>query len=318
MAEEHKKEEERDDASAGTLLKTVIDRLDAMSKRIDAAEEKREDKSRKDSEEEERKDRARKDSKEEDRKDESEEDERKDARRRVDAKHRKDESEEEEEREDKARKDAKEEDEDDSTVFYRGNKAPKSESKKDSKEEEERKDSKRKDAKEEKEEEREDAIADSVSKMAAKLERVERMLPAQLSDEDRAKFSEIQARADSVFHAFGSSAPQALQGETILAYRQRLANAMKAHSKTFKDVNVYAIGDSVAFKAIEDVIYNDAYSVAMSPSTTTPGTLRPISKKSGGHEFITYVGDPAAWMNDFAGPVRQYVTAINTPNQGQR
>lgn len=306
MAEEHKKEEERDDASSGTLFKTVIDRLDAMSKRIDAAEEKREDKFRKDaSEEEERKDRARKDSEEEEEK------------KRVGAK-RKDESEEEKEREDKARKDTKEEDEDDSTVFYRGNKAPKSDSKKDSKEEEERKDSKRKDTKEEKEEEREDAIADSVSKMAAKLERVERMLPAQLSDEDRAKFSEIQARADSVFHAFGSSAPQALQGETILAYRQRLANAMKAHSKTFKDVNVYAIGDSVAFKAIEDVIYNDAYSVAMSPSTTTPGTLRPISNKSGGHEFITYVGDPAAWMNDFAGPVRQYVTAINTPNQGQR
>lgn len=319
---EDKKEEERDDAAAGTLLKTAIDRMDALHKRLDSMEEERKaDRARKDSEEEERKDAARKDSEREEREDAMRAD-----------KSRKDSK--EEERDDKARKDSKEEEKeerDDSTVFYRGNKAPKTKS--DSEEEredsrhrkdsEEREDSEhRKDAKHREDKARKDseeeAMADSFSKVAERIARVERMLPAQLTDEDRAKFSEVQARADSVFHAFGSVAPAPLQGETLLAYRQRLTNSLKSNSKTFKDVNVYAIGDAVAFGAIEDVVYNDAMSVAMSPATAQPGTLRAISKKSGGHEFITYVGDPAAWMNDFAGPVRQYATAINTPNMGQR
>jgi hypothetical protein len=331
LAEEHDKKEERDDADAGTLLKTMIDRLDSLHKRMDAMEEKEEpepvaaDKKKKDSEEKEEKE---------------------------------------------ERKDAKEKEEDDSTVFYRGNKAPKKDAKKDSREDSEeeeekedrkdsrrakddsredddsrkkdddsRKDSRRRDDEDEKEEKRDDKArkmkrddeeederddddsrrdrADS-SDIRRRIDRVERMLPKQLSDSDRAAFSDVQATADDVYHAFGKRAPGPMSGESLMAYRQRIVKELKQYSPTWKEVNIYAIADDKGFEAIERTVYSDAMAVAHSPATVEPGTLRMITKMSGGHEIHTFEGEARAWMDSMAGPVRMHVTNINTPNNGAR
>lgn len=299
MAEEKKMDKEgeredkmeRDDADAGALLKTCIDRLDEMHKRMDAMEMT---------------DRKKKDEAEE--KDEPE---------RAAADKKKD----------------SEEERDDSTVFYKGEKAPlpKKDSEEDLKRDAKKKDAEREDVSE-KEEEEERKDRKSAKKDESKSERemadafdpreaiaqLERRLPKMLTDDERAMFSDIQARADSVYHAFGQRAPAPLEGETTMAYRQRLAKKLKTHSSGFKDVNLYAIADDAAFTAIENTIYADAMKVAFSPATADPGTLRAVKESRGGHEFITYVGDPAAWMNSFAGPVRMHVTSFNTPNGSAR
>jgi hypothetical protein len=291
MAKEDEKKdaekEEKVDAAAGTQLDKILSHLDALHARMDAFEEKDE---KKDSEKEEKKDaeetiryfgkgHEKKDSE----KDEKEKD---DAKMKADA-------------EEKEKKDAEE-------------KACAEKEKADA----EMMDKKRKDTeREEREDAKEKEMADAALSQAdirAAIKRLERKIPKDMGDDDYAELAACQSKADSVFHAFGKAAPRPLMNESAAEYRRRTSTELKSYSPKYKSVDLYAIADSNLYDAVEETIYADAMGVAMSPAASIPGSLRPISKSSGGHEFITYVGDPAAWMNEIAGPARNYVTAINT------
>lgn len=348
MPEEPEKKEEREDADAGTLLKTAIDRLDSLHKRMDAMddamhrrdseeeEEKEEAKSvaadkkhRKDAEEEEEEKKDDDDSivmyrgnkaptkKKDSRSDDDDDDaarKRKDARRRDDdddddARHKKDDDDDAKHRKDARRRD----DDDDDSRKRKDDDDDDARVKRSRKDDDDDDSKKRKDAEEEEEEEKEHRSDSAISRRIA---RVERMLPKQLSDDDRAAFSDAQARADEIYHAFGSQAPAPMQGETLIAYRQRIANKLKEHSPAWKKTNLNIIAaDNEAFSTVESAIYADAMTVASSPATAEPGTLRMITNISGGHEIHTFVGEPSAWMDPMAGPVRMHVTSINTPNR---
>lgn len=293
--------EERDDADAGTQLKKFISdatmAMDSIAKRMDSMEERF---SKKDSEEKEAKPDAKKDSKS---------DAVADAEACEDTEDKKEEKE-------------------DSTVIYRGQKAPNPNKKSDAEAEvpakEEMKADKKKDSMDEKKE-REDAKADARADSASdeRLKRLEAALgdvvtamPKKRSDDDYHAMCDVQARADEVYSALGQrSAPRFLDGEDSLGYRRRLVRDLKKHSPDWKDVNIHAIADESAFTVMERRVYADAMDVARSPVSAEVGTLRAVTRRSGGHEITEYVGEPKTWMDSFAGPVRTYATSITNGTQ---
>lgn len=144
------------------------------------------------------------------------------------------------------------------------------------------------------------ARADSVeSRLAARLAELEARIPASLSDAEMAAMSELQARADTVYAAFGDSAPRPLQGETTLAYRRRLAKGMQAHSSAWKDVDLSSLPENVISVA-EAAIYADAMTAARNPAGLEADQLRELkSRDVTGRVVSTFVGEPRAWMQNF-------------------
>ena len=170
-------------------------------------------------------------------------------------------------------------------------------SKRDAEEEERKADKARRDA--EKEERKE---------LKAKIDALEKELPKSMKEADAEEMADAQAKADSIFQAFGDSAPIPMRNETVPAYRRRVANKLKAHSPGAKDANLMAIHDEVAFSVIEKQIYADALTAANSPAVLPPGQLRMRTRNEHGHVINTFDGTPSAWMDGFAGPQRQFVT----------
>jgi hypothetical protein len=218
---------------------------------------------------------------------------------------------EEKERADRARRDAEEK------MTEEERKVSADKAKKDAEEKErgekERVDKAKKDAEDDKARKDADEIRKAVADMAARI-------PATMSDADYSALADAQARADSVYLAFGQSAPQPMRGETPLAYRVRLLNGVKIHSPGFKAVALdkVALADPNALDTIEPQIYADAETVARSPATVGDGELRRITKHVGAHIFHEYVGQPSAWMNPIAGATRQYVKKFNDDTRSAR
>lgn len=132
-----------------------------------------------------------------------------------------------------------------------------------------------------------------------KIADLEARMPKELSDEDYEEMADAQAKADSVYSAFGDSAPRPLRGENLLAYRKRLASSLKKHSEAWKAVDLNALPDA-AVDIAEKQIYADAVSAASHPIDLPAGSLRSIEKKDSNGQLVrTFVGDPNAWMGDF-------------------
>jgi hypothetical protein len=128
---------------------------------------------------------------------------------------------------------------------------------------------------------------------------LESRMPKEMSDADYAEMADAQAKADSVYSAFGDSAPRPLRGENLLGYRKRLASNLKKHSENWKAVDINALPDT-AVEIAEKQIYADAAAAASHPVDLPAGSLRAIEKKDSNGQLIrTFVGDPNAWMGDF-------------------
>jgi len=157
----------------------------------------------------------------------------------------------------------------------------------------------------------ETAKADSMNEVQRRIDRVERMLPKQLSDADYAKMADAQAKADSVYQAFGDAAPRPLQGENLTAYRRRLAKGLQSYSAQLKEVNLSAIKDPAAFNFMEGQIYSDAMAAALTPRDLPLGQLREIKRRdSTGRQISEFVGQPISWLSQFTGH-RRRVSAFN-------
>lgn len=162
-------------------------------------------------------------------------------------------------------------------------------------------------AKEEEDEKKAKADSDLREKIAS----LEAKLPAALSDADLESLSEAQAKADSVFAAFGERAPRPMQGETPLAYRRRIAGKLKSHSQTYKDADISA-ADGALFDIAEKAIYADAFSAASAPSRVPAGQLHRRTRQTGaGHTIIEWQGDSEAYLSTFAAKP-QHVARFNT------
>jgi 8-oxo-dGTP pyrophosphatase MutT (NUDIX family) len=161
--------------------------------------------------------------------------------------------------------------------------------KKDADEEAEKK--KKADAEEEAKKKADSAAAEKDKKVQDELAALWALIPADLSADDRVAMANVQERADSVFRAFGDPAPYAVRGETVPAYRRRLAAKLQVHSKAWKDVKLDAMGDD-ALPIAETQIYADAMAVALNPPDLPAGQLRQITKvdQSTGLRINEFVG----------------------------
>ena len=124
-----------------------------------------------------------------------------------------------------------------------------------------------------------DALADmrkQISDQAGVIASLQALLKPR-SDDEHAAFADTQARADSVFAAFGERAPRPLEGEVLIDYRKRLATKLKKHSQTWGKVKLSELPES-AFKIAEDAIYNDAAIAAATPADLEAGELRMVTK----------------------------------------
>jgi 8-oxo-dGTP pyrophosphatase MutT (NUDIX family) len=127
-------------------------------------------------------------------------------------------------------------------------------------------------------------------------------------DDDRAAYADAQARADSVYAAFGDAAPRPLQGEGLMAYRRRLARKLQPHSAAWKDVKLDALGDAAALTVAEGQIYADAAKAARNPVDLPNGQLMEITRTDAtGRRISEFRGSPSAWMDGFKAPAQRMV-----------
>ena len=87
-----------------------------------------------------------------------------------------------------------------------------------------------------------------------------------MTDADYAAMADSQVRANRLYLMHGAQgAPRPLDGETLIAYRRRLATGLKEHSKAWKDIDLKVIADDAAFSNIENTIYSDAEQAGLHP-----------------------------------------------------
>ncbi|WP_161633303.1 NUDIX domain-containing protein [Paraburkholderia dilworthii] len=156
------------------------------------------------------------------------------------------------------------------------------------------------------EKEKEEAKADAAKREGALLARVadlEKLLvqtaqltPKPLNDSDYAAMADAQAKADSVFSAFGKSAPRALNGEDLLAYRKRLASSVKSNSSQWKDVDLSKLDASV-FSIAEERIYADAMDAASRPAVSENGPVMRTRTSEAGHKITEFFDSRPSWMD---------------------
>jgi 8-oxo-dGTP pyrophosphatase MutT (NUDIX family) len=168
----------------------------------------------------------------------------------------------------------------------------------------------KKDAEEEKEKEKADAAAkaraDAEEAVRKRIADVESRLPKQMTDADYAAIADSQVRADRIYSMHGKRAPRALDGETLMAYRRRLANELREHSPAWKTIDLKVIADDAAFGNIENTIYADAEQAGLHPVDAGEDFLREIvSEDATGRKIKTFVGKPSAWMSQFTSPKRR-------------
>jgi len=151
-----------------------------------------------------------------------------------------------------------------------------------------------------------------LKEMADRLDAVEAAVKPR-EEEEEAKMADAQARADSAYHAHGKRAPAPMQGETLLAYRQRLAAGLQAHSDEVKDINIRSIKDSATLEFIEKRVYQDAATAANKAATAvSPGMLmKQVRKDETGRQITEYGGDPMACWRMFQAPTQSHPSLIN-------
>ena len=158
------------------------------------------------------------------------------------------------------------------------------------------------------EEEKKMEYADSAKEAAELRAQIQAMnakiesLNKPLSSADRDALSRAQARADGVAQMFGEEVAAPLNGESPIAYRKRLADKLKKHSRELKDVRMDSM-DEASFAVLENKIYADAQAAALSPTAARAGQLIPIVRRdSAGRQVTTFQGDIDAWMKHFKAP----------------
>jgi len=116
------------------------------------------------------------------------------------------------------------------------------------------------------------------------------LTPAQIAARvEREAAHLVRGRADAVFMQYGRSAPLRDDGESILQYRLRLANALKPNSSKAHFEISRGI-DSTSLAPIEQEIYSDALANWRTPADLAPNQMREIIKIDGAgraiHEFV--------------------------------
>jgi hypothetical protein len=142
-------------------------------------------------------------------------------------------------------------------------------------------------------------LLDRVNQLEKMLVATAQLAVKPLSDSDYAAMADAQAKADSVYSAFGKSAPRALNGEDLMAYRKRLAVGLKSHSDQWKSIDI-SKADAAIFEIAEAKIYADAMHAAVHTPESPEGGIRAVTRQTGtGHTITTFSDKRPSWMDDF-------------------
>lgn len=134
------------------------------------------------------------------------------------------------------------------------------------------------------------------------------------SDEEEAKYADCQAKADSVYAAFGKSASRPLKGESLAAYRTRLMRGLQGYSDAYKEVNLRSIKDDALLSLAEKQIFADAALAARNALHIPAGQLIETTRQDrAGRTISEFKGAIGAWLDVFKVPA-QRVTAFHTNN----
>jgi hypothetical protein len=138
-----------------------------------------------------------------------------------------------------------------------------------------------------------------------------RTTDSQLCSEMRSEYTKAQAKADSVYAAFGDSAPRYVEGERLNHYRQRLLEPIKKHSPEWRSADLSRMSEDV-LRIAEAKIYSDAAREAREPSNVPAGTLvERVERDATGRKISRFYGSPSVWMDQFKSEVR-YLTGWKT------
>ena len=131
---------------------------------------------------------------------------------------------------------------------------------------------------------------------------------AKKADDEEAAYADCQAKADSVYSAFGKSASRPLQGETLMSYRKRMVRGLQAHSDEMKNININAIKDEAMLAIVEKRVFADAVAASRGNGAIAKGQLIEIHKKDRAGRTITeFRGDMEAWLGEFKLPASRVV-----------
>lgn len=195
-------------------------------------------------------------------------------------------------RDDKKRDDADEGKEEAKELAAKQDKAKKDAKRDDAYDDKKRDDTKRDDS----------ALSDRLRRVESEAERLARVMPKDMNDDDYAALVDAQARADDVFQDFGLRAPRPQQGETPSMYERRCVRMLQDHSPTWKGKNVTtAFTDAAAFEIVRDQVYKEARADAANPQNIPDGRLHMVEKRRDGHIVREFYGHPRNWMSSIAG-----------------
>lgn len=136
---------------------------------------------------------------------------------------------------------------------------------------------------------------------------------AMKADEEEAAMCDAQAKADSVYAAFGKSASRPLKGENLLSYRKRMIRGLQAYSDEMKSVKISAIKDAAMLDIIEKRVFADALAASRGNGVAKGQLIAITRKDKAGREITEFRGDMEAWLGDFKIP-SQRVMKFNTEN----
>lgn len=161
-------------------------------------------------------------------------------------------------------------------------------------------------------------IADSKQRISQLESQLAQVLAGQqpLTYDDANAVAAAFHRADSVYQMLGERTPQVLPGERPAAYRRRLADGLRKHTKSFKDERIHDSVSGRAFDIIEDRIYAEATAEAKNPTLNDSmvGVLREVVSVNHGKTRREFFGDSRAAWEPFMPPVGLKITRFNKPD----
>jgi hypothetical protein len=278
--------------------KALQDKLDAANRRADSAEATL--KERKDAEDKEKADKAKRDSEESERQAvEKSEKERADRKKRHDCERMDGES---DEMWDKRKADAR-----------------KDESEDEKKEREGREDAAKKDAQAKKDaaaktenvDAEVDKLQDTQKRHDADLKALQAEIAAlkrQPTMDDANAIATAYHRYDSIYQMLGERVPQHMPGESPIAYRRRLADGLRKHTKTWKEHVLHDAVTGPAFDMLEQSIIDEALAEAKNPTRTDANAGRLIERTTvqNGKTRTEFYGDSSVAFAPFEAPVMSF------------
>jgi hypothetical protein len=163
---------------------------------------------------------------------------------------------------------------------------------------------------------RDEVARQHIAGLKQQLAGVQKRLPAEVSADERPKFSAIQQKWEQIAQAFGDSegTPRWLNGESVADYDRRLMGKYKAHSKAWKNVDLVNVHDSM-LEIAGSQIRAHALAAAIAPPPSNSGQLAMREfKDPAGRSVRHFYGDTAITWAPFTNP-RRYVIKFNEPRR---